>query len=504
MSTMGSTVPEFAYELASHWPPLAWLVICEIGSASVHVVHGREVETRPDWFCEAVWDAPFPQGDFDKTDLVYGSGGRRRQNGIIFVSAGTTVDRLQVAARGSRTFISNSLPCLLQSIAGKLESSFGGYSNYFEMITRGIEQPLPDLPVFGGSIRLVYYFNLLWDGRDLEQVPKLALRRDFTRFDRYTEFLRSALGRIAENMSSAERARSYSWVGTISRGYDSPTCSLLARSVGLGRVLTHEQSRPGEQDDGALVAAALKLQCITVNRLAWMAGAPLEPLFLAADAQGKEIMIAGAGEELRGKVLLTGHGGDTAWSIYTGPVGSALARVAHSGLSMTEYRLHSGFIHLPLPFMGLRQLPDIAKLSGSPEMKPWDIGGEYNRPICRRLLEEAGVRRELFGLSKAGASIRFLRGEDAWSRNGKRAFFHWMKTRGHKYNIGAPLLLEAQTCFLALEISLRLHRASPRPFNRVFGRLSRVLARRIKQKKLNDLAFAWALETVGNRYRRDP
>jgi hypothetical protein len=32
--------------------------------------------------------------------------------------------------------------------------------------------------------------------------------------------------------------------------------------------------------------------------------------------------------------------------------------------------------------------------------KPWDIGGAYSRPLCRRLVEEASVPREIFGVSK--------------------------------------------------------------------------------------------------------
>ncbi len=211
-------------------------------------------------------------------------------------------------------------------------------------------------------------------------------------------------------------------------------------------------------------------------------------------------MIAGAADELTDKVLIGGQGGGTAWSIHAEPCGEYLARSVHSGLSISEYRLHRGFIHLPLPFMGLRQLPDLAKLSQSAEMKPWDIGGAYSRPISRRLVEDAGVPRGIFGVSKTGASIRFLRGEDAWSKRGKRAFFRWLKSYGHKHRIHSQLWIQAQVSFLALEIALLFSRRSSGRLRRISQRVSRSLAAWIRRHRLNDVAFIWAVETV-RRYR---
>jgi hypothetical protein len=314
--------------------------------------------------------------------------------------------------------------------------------------------------------------------------------------------MRAALGRIADNMSSAGRMYPWSWLGTISRGYDSATCAALAREAGLARVLTLDESRPGQPDDGTAVARALNLSCLLVNRLTWKHLPLLEPLFLAGDAQGKEIMIAGAEPELRRRVLVTGNAGDIAWSIKPHRVGEHLAREFHAGLSMTEYRLHAGFIHLPAPFMGLRQQPDIVSLSQSAEMTPWKIGGTYDRPICRRTLEEAGVPRESFGVSKAGASIRFLRGEDAWSRQGKQAFFGWLREHRADHASKRGSVLQVQAVMWMLELTLRLQRRTRGVVRRYLQRVSRVLARTIKKSGLNDLAFVWAMEIVRKSYEQ--
>ena len=69
----------------------------------------RKIETRKDWFCEAVWDGDFDDGDFDQTDIVAGSGARHRNQNLTFVSAGSLMDRLQYIQVGKATYISNSI-----------------------------------------------------------------------------------------------------------------------------------------------------------------------------------------------------------------------------------------------------------------------------------------------------------------------------------------------------------------------------------------------------------
>jgi hypothetical protein len=497
----------FFYKLVSHWPPLAWIASCKAGSDSIHIIHGVGIEHRTEWFCEAVWDSTFAEGNLDQTDLVFGSGAHIRQDKVTFVSAGSTVDRLQFTVRGDCTFVSNSLPCLLESIDAQLDATFRGYDELFEQIIRGIDQKLPDLPIVGGLVQFTYHHNLSWDGAQLQIIPKPAPRRDFASFENYTSFLRTALLRIGENMSSQERKRPLAWLGTISRGYDSATSAALSREAGLRRVITLDESRPGMRDDGLAIAKALTLDCVVVNRLAWKNHPSLEPVFLAGDAQGKEIMIAGAPTGFDGVVLVTGQGGDTAWSNKSMPSDN-LSRTGHAGLSMTEYRLHAGFIHLPVPFMGLRQRREMLKLSKSANMTAWDIGGSYSRPICRRVLEEAGVPRDMFGISKTGASVRFLRGEDSWSPAGKRALFKWLLI--HRSDYGMPLraLLEVRCLLFGLEIVLLLSRHTPflsSHFQNFMGRCFRFIARRlawrIKRRGLNDLAFVWAIDTVRKSYR---
>ena len=127
--------------------------------------------------------------------------------------------------------------------------------------------------------------------------------------------------------------------------------------------------------------------------------------FMASTPAGSDVLFKGAEEHLAGRVLLTGYNGDRLWATDAKDLSQHIVRVDDSGVALTEYRLWVGFIHCPLPFWGARQIRDIQAISNSPEMSPWNVGPpSYRRPICRRIVEEAGVPRELFGVRKLGVS----------------------------------------------------------------------------------------------------
>ena len=55
-------------------------------------------------------------------------------------------------------------------------------------------------------------------------------------------------------------------------------------------------------------------------------------------------------------------------------------------------------------------------------MRPWSIGGAYDRPIPRRIAEEAGVPRDLFGQNKMATFNCWLNRDHAMSDAGQRDF----------------------------------------------------------------------------------
>ena len=100
---------ELTCQEISDWPQMAWLAILNDGATTVRILHGGRVESASDLVIEGVWDGNFADGGFDQTDIVAGSGCRIRDDKLIFVSAGNTVDRLHHAQKDGAWLVSNSI-----------------------------------------------------------------------------------------------------------------------------------------------------------------------------------------------------------------------------------------------------------------------------------------------------------------------------------------------------------------------------------------------------------
>jgi hypothetical protein len=418
-----------------NWPPLAWLAHCRSGASVVDVIHGSRVENTHEWFCEAGWDGAYEDGDFDRTDLVFGSGGRVRNGLLTFVSSGTTVDRLQVIESAENVWVSNSLPCLLAVSAGSLDPLYRHYSRDFRSICRGLLRYVPMLATSAGSARLIYFNNLSWDGKRLAQTVKPSPRRDFGTFAAYRAFLEQSLQHIATNVAAPARRHPFRFLGTISSGYDSPTVAALARSAGLREVISFDQCNAEEPDSGLEIARQLGLQATVIPRDSWRGSELAEVPFLAADAKGEDVYFKSAEPLLAGTALLTGFHGDKMWGKYTSALSPDIRRGDQSGLSLTEYRLRAGFLHCPVPFMGVRQIHDINRLSRSAALSRWDVDGDYTRPICRRIVEEAGVSRKLFGMRKKAASVLFS-SSTFLTPAALAEFVQWLESQGLPVRLG--------------------------------------------------------------------
>src|SRR5207253_2702243 len=79
-----------------------------------------------------------PSSGFDETDLVFGSGARRRGGGVTFVSSGSTVDRLHSHEVAGRVCVANSLACLLVAIGADVDPTYAGYYADFKSISDGL------------------------------------------------------------------------------------------------------------------------------------------------------------------------------------------------------------------------------------------------------------------------------------------------------------------------------------------------------------------------------
>ena len=85
----------------------------------------------------------------------------------------------------------------------------------------------------------------------------------------------------------------------------------------------------------------------------------------------------------------------------------ASGSIEFTGLSLGgigEFRLYRGVFHCPVPFWGMRHLRELWEITASEAMQSWAVPGDYDRPIPRRIVEEAGVPRGAFGRRKKNTS----------------------------------------------------------------------------------------------------
>lgn len=420
----------FTYEVRPGWPPLAWVARCPAGGGTVEVLLGLGVERREAWFCEATWDGPFAEGGFDRTDVVFGSGGRRRDGRVAFVSAGATTDRLQRLRTGEALWVSNSLPALTAATGARVDPTYGGWVADFQSVTRGLDAYEDTIPTTAGDVRLTYHRNLVWDGDAAREAAKPRPDRDFGSFEGYRGFLASSVEGLARNLSSAARERPFRMLGTVSSGYDGAAVAALCREVGMEEAVTFREARLGLPDSGAAIGRALGLEVHPHDRNAWREHARPEVPFVAGSASGGEIYLKGAEHRLAGRALMTGMWGDRVWGRkylhLTGPLETGGPQ---GGLSLTEYRLRAGFLHCPVPALGALRREEIVALSLSDEMSSWSVSESYDRPIPRRICEEAGVPREMLGRGKKYGAVVLGTPETFWSLPSLEDYRGWLRAR---------------------------------------------------------------------------
>jgi len=489
------------------WPPLAWLARCRPGERVVRVLHGPGVEVAGDWLCEAAWAGDYGEGGFDRTDIVAGTGVRVREDHVTFVSSGSTVDRLQAGAGPDGLWVSNSLPCLMHALGARVDPAHPRFYWDFRSIVDGIRRYTRTLQTSSAPVQLVYFDNLTWDGWTLRVTDKPQPAGAVGSFARYRDFMASSMQALATNLAHPERARPYSMLATTSSGYDSPTVSVLAAEAGCREALSFDRARgrEAESDSGEAIATALGMTTVTVSRERWREEPLVEVPFIAANAYGEEAHYKGAEELLAGRVLMTGYHGDKVWAKSTSDVHGEMVRGDPSGLALTEYRLRAGFLHCPVPFWRARQVPELVALSNAAEMVPWDVPGDYSRPICRRIVEEAGVPREAFGMAKRAASVILHNQERFLTEDSERRYLQWL--RGER---GAwlerrrlPPVLSPELDRLVAGGSLVVGSARLQPLRAVppYAAVERRLAEsRLGPTYLRRYAFPWALHEAAGAY----
>jgi len=412
---------KFAFQPSEKLPKLSWLAEVEKGNPSVRVVHGEGVEQGGDFFVEGAWDSQFSEGDLDQSAVLAGSGGRIRDKGVVFCSPFHTLGRLHVLRQGDSVYISNSLPFCLAASGNRLKRDYPLYYRDFYTVVNGIDKYKKLIPLKTGSLEMVYARNIIVDSAASVSLVDKPIINEFSDYNHYRGFLEETVIALHRNANSPKRRWHYKPLVTLSSGYDGTACAVLAKSIGCDKAIAFRSARKkkrfkgrltfefstGDEDSGRAAAEVLGLRLIEFGRLDFrkLSTYP-EADFFACGSSGEEVHFAACEEELGQKMLLTGFHGGEVWNSRK-KTNSQIVRDDSGGSSLEEFRLRVGFINLPVPFLGAVQFPSILRITQSAEMRPWSVGGDYNRPLPRRIAEEAGIPRQAFALEKKPSSVLF-------------------------------------------------------------------------------------------------
>ncbi len=378
---------------------MAWVLRARGGVASIEF--GAQVRYG-DWgIFEGTWigegDATGPL----RSRMALGSGVFAWDESLIIVPPGHTLEGVYLCRLSDELVASNSLVGLLVAANLELDPRVA-YPPLFNESVAGVLHTVIPTRTAPVEAHCHDHVRVGLDGTTAV-VPK-ELEAPFTSFVDYRARLSAALASAISNASSSRPAV------TISSGYDGAAVAVLAAELGCSDALTITEGKPVRgsaslKDSGVDVGRKLGLNVAEVERLAYRGRNDLaEAEFLATGFSGEDVVMSGMESHLyRDGMLISAFFGDGMWWMHR-PPRPTLWRSDQSGSSLGEWRLRTGFIHVPLPYLGAERQREIQALSRSPEMLAWVLGRSYDKPIPRRILEEAGAPRGTFGEVKRAAS----------------------------------------------------------------------------------------------------
>ncbi len=402
-------------------PKLAWA--CSVRGRHHVFTVGPEVEVGDGYLFEGVWDGDFAAGQIHRTDLAFGSGVRLGRYAV-FVPPKHCWEHLYVVVdtRDRSAVVSNS--ALFALLHAGLEVDHPFVRDVFAVLTPstetagtlGFDRYDPRVAENGryAFYRMMFHNFTVMDGT-IVLAPTLATEQ-FDTFAHYRAFLSASLGRLARNATDSARRVTYEPITPLSSGYDSTATAVLAAELGYRDAVTQDLTIRGTFDSGATTAAALGMDVTVVHHL--LGTAPIERMGVAVadlgdvDRYGEFLTTAGMGDDviltamephLGSRLVLSGALGDAIWrrASTTSP---GLPVVSRYGKSFTEFRLRVGYAFVPVPALGARFPRSIQRITRDPEMAPWTLHRPYDRPIARRLAEEAGLARGSFATGKAAVN----------------------------------------------------------------------------------------------------
>ncbi|RBW49718.1 hypothetical protein [Marinobacter sp. F3R11] len=396
-------------------PRLAWIAEYNPLDRYLLVNYGQDVEVGDNFLVEGVWEGNFEEQGFDTSNHFFGSGLKLSNDKLVVSPSTGLVDRIFIGESKDKYYISNSLIEILAITKSKLLDDHN-YKLQTNTIRDGVRQYTPDFPISSQVITGLkqYFYNPITIDTKGISITKRPESPSFYSYEQYISIIESDLKKISLNAASPLRKKPIDLYTTISKGYDSSAITALVANLPIKSAFTSKTSNSSvigflykkwNDDDGTDIAEKLGLK---VNYLDFKdCEIDIDELYFIAATTGEpELQLYNLhkllGRNYNPSVIFTGYHGDTVWALYP-PVKALtddILKPGASGLTLSEARLKSGFIDAPIPMMYARSIVSINNLSTSHKMSEWSIGGEYDRPIPRRILESRGIGRTEFGMKK--------------------------------------------------------------------------------------------------------
>lgn len=416
---------KLTFKLNRALPKLAWIAHVDSLDCKTTVTHGPWVEVFEQGFIEGVWDGPFAEVAFDHSACVFGSGAVVRGDAIVFVSSTSTTDYLYwwSGEKASYVTVANSLPLLLASQDDELDPRVEEYELINNSLMSGINHYIAKMPTRKGIVNRLIHWNLIVAQGEIKKQDK-PLPPSFAAFEDYFTYLADSYRQLAENARDMGRSRPMAIFSTQSRGYDSTAANAVAKDHGVDLVFSVTKSKGKGyfadedrglelNDDGTEICEFFGLQCMPIERRALESDSAREYLFYACMQETGDFNLLQIGDHVeQPTVLITGCLGELWYGVsyyaeHPDQINSNLERGDLGNHGLTEVRLQAGYVQLAFPYIGARSRTDIFRITESEEMDPWRLHTNYDRPIPRRLAEQAGLPRTQFGQVKMASLLEF-------------------------------------------------------------------------------------------------
>ena len=495
----------FEYRVVEHLPSLFW--VARVRGRAIEVTCGASVRRTQDAFVEGTWAGGPELREVATASTVFASGIVLTDRGPLVIPPHHPHEAIFTARRGDELYLANSFAGLLEHTGQRLDPDFP-YPDVFWQIgpMKHMDQdgnpPMVTarrmaIPTLDGPVQALWCENFLITASGQLLDSRKQRERTFVDFADFSARIHAATRSLIDN------APGYTPVVTLSSGYDTSAVAAVAAKVGARTALGLRTARQhGDNaivdDSGAESARRLGLELSMHDRLAFMTRTDLpEAEFLSTGTSGEDVFMTVLEAHIGRSMLFTGHWGGRMWSESWRPSVSRLPPPELSGNSLNDFRLRVDFIHICLPYFGALQDPTTSALEDDPTMAAYRVGGYYDRPIARRLAEEAGLPRGSFARAKIAVS---------------QLLHHGAKS---SYT---PATVAAIDGFASAEgrtvpwdhvsfVVRRRHRAAIKAAHTLrLGRAVRGLEHRRQRAvhfdgELGNVVLRWAVSVVGPRYR---